>query len=374
MVHPQLSPSSAPVQPQLSPSSVPVHLQFSPSSSSVQPQFSLSSSPVHPQSSPSSALTHPQLSPSSAPAQPQSIPSPAPVHPSSAQLSPLPPRAEGRWAQPQPWPGCGPDPAAQSAVRVVFHDRRLQYSEQQQLEGWRWSRPGDRILDIGGCRRRAGGRGGWGCWGGRAHPLPADIPLSVGILEPQIHPTLLNTVEFLWDPSRRTSVFVQVGARPGRGLRGGWGGPRGLVGVPGGPLRPPPTPPSPSRFTASAPSSRCGRTGGRKASPSASRSTPLGWGARGTPPSTSTPPAASSRCSRYWGGEGAPVTPGGHPPTPLFLANPALSTGSGCTGGWVHGGVGARGVGARGSGVPVGRRGGGRGAALTAAGAAQGGR
>ncbi|XP_030822090.1 transcription factor CP2-like protein 1 [Camarhynchus parvulus] len=72
-----------------------------------------------------------------------------------------------------------------SLVRVVFHDRRLQYSEQQQLEGWRWSRPGDRILDI-------------------------DIPLSVGILEPQIHPTLLNTVEFLWDPSRRTSVFVQV--------------------------------------------------------------------------------------------------------------------------------------------------------------------
>uniref|UniRef100_A0A8D0KWV3 Grh/CP2 DB domain-containing protein n=1 Tax=Strix occidentalis caurina TaxID=311401 RepID=A0A8D0KWV3_STROC len=72
-----------------------------------------------------------------------------------------------------------------SVVRVVFHDRRLQYSEQQQLEGWRWSRPGDRILDI-------------------------DIPLSVGILDPQIHPTLLNTVEFLWDPSRRTSVFVQV--------------------------------------------------------------------------------------------------------------------------------------------------------------------
>ncbi|XP_051650590.1 transcription factor CP2-like protein 1 isoform X3 [Manacus candei] len=72
-----------------------------------------------------------------------------------------------------------------SVVRVSFHDRRLQYSEQQQLEGWRWSRPGDRILDI-------------------------DIPLSVGVLEPQIHPTLLNTVEFLWDPSRRTSVFVQV--------------------------------------------------------------------------------------------------------------------------------------------------------------------
>ncbi|XP_045633727.1 transcription factor CP2-like protein 1 isoform X5 [Ursus americanus] len=36
-----------------------------------------------------------------------------------------------------------------SVVRVVFHDRRLQYTEQQQLDGWRWSRPGDRILDIG---------------------------------------------------------------------------------------------------------------------------------------------------------------------------------------------------------------------------------
>uniref|UniRef100_A0A8D0GQ80 Grh/CP2 DB domain-containing protein n=1 Tax=Sphenodon punctatus TaxID=8508 RepID=A0A8D0GQ80_SPHPU len=72
-----------------------------------------------------------------------------------------------------------------SVVRVVFHDRRLQYTEHQQLEGWRWNRPGDRILDI-------------------------DIPLSVGIIEAQIHPTLLNTVEFLWEPSKRTSVFVQV--------------------------------------------------------------------------------------------------------------------------------------------------------------------
>ncbi|TKC52654.1 hypothetical protein EI555_004510, partial [Monodon monoceros] len=35
-----------------------------------------------------------------------------------------------------------------SIFRVVFHDRRLQYTEHQQLEGWRWNRPGDRILDI----------------------------------------------------------------------------------------------------------------------------------------------------------------------------------------------------------------------------------
>ncbi|KAM4756606.1 transcription factor CP2-like protein 1 isoform 4-T4 [Cyanocitta cristata] len=114
-----------------------------------------------------------KASPSSAPVQPQLSPSPA-----QCPVGPWP------WVQPlsEPWPWLTP---VQSVVRVVFHDRRLQYSEQQQLEGWRWSRPGDRILDI-------------------------DIPVSVGILEPQIHPTLLNTVEFLWDPCRRTSVFVQV--------------------------------------------------------------------------------------------------------------------------------------------------------------------
>ncbi|MEQ2181298.1 hypothetical protein GOODEAATRI_010012, partial [Goodea atripinnis] len=42
-----------------------------------------------------------------------------------------------------------PSPASlQSIVRIVFHDRRLQYMEHQQLEGWRWNRPGDRILDV----------------------------------------------------------------------------------------------------------------------------------------------------------------------------------------------------------------------------------
>ncbi|XP_069080725.1 transcription factor CP2-like protein 1 isoform X1 [Pleurodeles waltl] len=72
-----------------------------------------------------------------------------------------------------------------SIIRVVFHDRRLQYTEHQQLEGWRWSRPGDRILDL-------------------------DIPLSVGILDPRASPTQLNTVEFLWDPLKRASAFIQV--------------------------------------------------------------------------------------------------------------------------------------------------------------------
>uniref|UniRef100_A0A8W4FQN0 Grh/CP2 DB domain-containing protein n=1 Tax=Sus scrofa TaxID=9823 RepID=A0A8W4FQN0_PIG len=82
-----------------------------------------------------------------------------------------------------------------SVVRVVFHDRRLQYMEQQQLDGWRWSRPGDRILDI-------------------------DVPLSVGVIEPQVLPSQLNSVEFYWDPTKRTSLFLQVSLKLGH--RGGW--------------------------------------------------------------------------------------------------------------------------------------------------------
>ncbi|KAB0398931.1 hypothetical protein E2I00_007609, partial [Balaenoptera physalus] len=36
------------------------------------------------------------------------------------------------------------------------------------------------------------------------------IPLSVGILDPRASPTQLNAVEFLWDPSKRASAFIQV--------------------------------------------------------------------------------------------------------------------------------------------------------------------
>lgn len=37
----------------------------------------------------------------------------------------------------------------QSIIRVVFHDRRLQYAELEQLQQWRMGRPGERLLDIG---------------------------------------------------------------------------------------------------------------------------------------------------------------------------------------------------------------------------------
>ncbi|XP_046694855.1 transcription factor CP2-like protein 1 isoform X2 [Silurus meridionalis] len=72
-----------------------------------------------------------------------------------------------------------------STVRVLFHDRRLRYSEYQQLEGWRWNRPGDRILDF-------------------------DTTLSVGIIEPQANPLQLNTIEFLWEPIKNATIFIQV--------------------------------------------------------------------------------------------------------------------------------------------------------------------
>lgn len=170
----------------------------------------------------------------------------------------------------------GPDPAAQSVVRVVFHDRRLQYSEQQQLEGWRWSRPGDRILDIGECQRQTGGFGGAAGGGAVLTPPPADIPLSVGILEPQIHPTLLNTVEFLWDPSRRTSVFVQVGARPGRGA--------GVGGAGGGPTAATPDPAVPGQVHCISTEFTLRKNGGEKGVPFRIQIDTFGAGGKGDPP------------------------------------------------------------------------------------------
>lgn len=72
-----------------------------------------------------------------------------------------------------------------SQIRVVFHDRRLQYTEYQQFESWKSNRPGDRLLNI-------------------------DVPMSVGVLQPQEHCKHLNLVEFLWDIDKEASVCIQV--------------------------------------------------------------------------------------------------------------------------------------------------------------------
>lgn len=52
-------------------------------------------------------------------------------------------------------------------------------------------------------------------WGGLSltnclEAMPADVPLSVGVIEPQMLPSQLNTVEFHWDPTKRISLFLQV--------------------------------------------------------------------------------------------------------------------------------------------------------------------
>lgn len=47
-------------------------------------------------------------------------------------------------------------------------------------------------------------------WSSNICVCEADIPMSVGIVEPKTHPSQLNAAEFLWDMNKRTSVFVQV--------------------------------------------------------------------------------------------------------------------------------------------------------------------
>ncbi|CAH2283507.1 upstream-binding 1 isoform X2 [Pelobates cultripes] len=48
------------------------------------------------------------------------------------------------------------------------------------------------------------------CHSRAAPPYQADIPMSVGIIDPRTNPGQLNAVEFLWDLSKRSSAFIQV--------------------------------------------------------------------------------------------------------------------------------------------------------------------
>ncbi|ELT94029.1 hypothetical protein CAPTEDRAFT_222821 [Capitella teleta] len=72
-----------------------------------------------------------------------------------------------------------------SIVRVVFHERRLQYMESEQITTWKHNRPGDRILDI-------------------------DIPLSYGLLDVNVDPNSLNSIDFSWDPSKSAGIYIRV--------------------------------------------------------------------------------------------------------------------------------------------------------------------
>ncbi|XP_043826822.1 upstream-binding protein 1-like [Dromiciops gliroides] len=72
-----------------------------------------------------------------------------------------------------------------SIIRVVFHDSWLQYPEHQQVEGCKWNRPGDRLFDL-------------------------NTPMSFGVTDVRTNPGQLNAIDFLWDPAKRTSVFIPV--------------------------------------------------------------------------------------------------------------------------------------------------------------------
>ena len=70
-----------------------------------------------------------------------------------------------------------------STIRICFHERRLQYIEAEQIGEWSRSHPNERILEI-------------------------DTPLSYGMAD--VKQGALNSVSFLWDPTRDTGIFVKV--------------------------------------------------------------------------------------------------------------------------------------------------------------------
>uniref|UniRef100_A0A8D8UVL4 Alpha-globin transcription factor CP2 n=1 Tax=Cacopsylla melanoneura TaxID=428564 RepID=A0A8D8UVL4_9HEMI len=72
-----------------------------------------------------------------------------------------------------------------SVIRVSFHDRRLQYTEREQMSLWRATRPGDRILEV-------------------------DLPLSYGICELVQDNASFNSIQFHWDPSKDVGVYIKV--------------------------------------------------------------------------------------------------------------------------------------------------------------------
>jgi len=73
-----------------------------------------------------------------------------------------------------------------SVVRLCFHDRRLQFSEREQITQWEDSHMNDRILQV-------------------------DLPLSYGVTmlphQTDIH---TNTVSFLWEPLKEVGLYVKV--------------------------------------------------------------------------------------------------------------------------------------------------------------------
>ncbi|KAI5729899.1 hypothetical protein M8J76_007734 [Diaphorina citri] len=80
---------------------------------------------------------------------------------------------------------CGVKCLLMSVIRVSFHDRRLQYTEREQMCVWRAAHPGHRILEV-------------------------DLPLSYGIHDVLQDSATVNSVQFNWDPNKETGVYIKV--------------------------------------------------------------------------------------------------------------------------------------------------------------------
>ncbi|GIX78513.1 transcription factor CP2 [Caerostris extrusa] len=72
-----------------------------------------------------------------------------------------------------------------SIIRVGFQERRLQYSEKEQIAQWQSHRVGERILEI-------------------------DVPFSYGLYDVKNDPNNIHICEFLWDPTAESGVFVKL--------------------------------------------------------------------------------------------------------------------------------------------------------------------
>jgi transcription factor CP2-like protein len=73
-----------------------------------------------------------------------------------------------------------------SVVRLCFHDRRLQFSEREQIAQWEDGHPNDKILQV-------------------------DLPLSYGMtILPQSSEGPTNLVSFLWEPLKEVGIYVKV--------------------------------------------------------------------------------------------------------------------------------------------------------------------
>ncbi|KAI4478263.1 hypothetical protein M0802_014554 [Mischocyttarus mexicanus] len=72
-----------------------------------------------------------------------------------------------------------------STIRICFHERRLQYTEREQMIAWQRARPGERLLEV-------------------------DVPLSYGMVDVCQPSPSSNTVEFMWDPTKEVGVYIKV--------------------------------------------------------------------------------------------------------------------------------------------------------------------